>query len=383
MLAITGVTITDQQREPLLLFANQIALAVERAQLREEALRAQLTQEVEQLARTLVAAVSHDLRSPLASIKASSSVLADADLAPSLNDSARGELARLIDTQTDRLAALVTNLLDMSRVQAGVLHPRTSLTTASDLVTTVLQDLPGTSSRQIITEIDADLPLLDVDTVLIGRVLTNLLDNASRYAPPGTPITIRAFQDNPATVTVSRRPGARHSAEPAGRGLRLLLPAAERHRDRTRTGDRQDLHRSPPPEHLGRPEPRRRRPLHLHPAGRDRPVRGEHTVATVLIVDDDIALLAACRVGLEALGHQVRTAETGQDGLAGAAVHAPDVIVLDLGLPDLDGLDVCTRIRTWTDRPIIILSADSSEDRKVDALDNGAGRLHDQALRHA
>lgn len=210
MLAITGVTITDQQREPLLLFANQIALAVERAQLREEALRAQLTQEVEQLARTLVAAVSHDLRSPLASIKASSSVLADADLAPSLNDSARGELARLIDTQTDRLAALVTNLLDMSRVQAGVLHPRTSLTTASDLVTTVLQDLPGTSSRQIITEIDADLPLLDVDTVLIGRVLTNLLDNASRYAPPGTPITIRAFQDNPATVTVSvadRGPG--------------------------------------------------------------------------------------------------------------------------------------------------------------------------------
>ena len=95
-------------------------------------------------------------------------------------------------------------------------------------------------------------------------------------------------------------------------------------------------------------------------------------MATVLIVDDDIALLAACRVGLEALGHQVRTAETGQDGLAGAAVHAPDVIVLDLGLPDLDGLDVCTRIRTWTDRPIIILSADSSEDRKVDALDNGA-----------
>ncbi|MGI5509115.1 response regulator transcription factor [Streptomyces sp. CA-106131] len=85
-----------------------------------------------------------------------------------------------------------------------------------------------------------------------------------------------------------------------------------------------------------------------------------------------MALLAACRVGLEALGHQVRTVETGQAGLADAAVHAPDVIVLDLGLPDFDGIDVCTRIRTWTDRPIIILSADSSEDRKVDALDNGA-----------
>jgi two-component system, OmpR family, KDP operon response regulator KdpE len=95
-------------------------------------------------------------------------------------------------------------------------------------------------------------------------------------------------------------------------------------------------------------------------------------VSTILIVDDDIALLAACRVGLEALGHQVRTAEIGQAALAEAAIHAPDVIVLDLGLPDLDGLEVCTRIRTWSDRPIIILSADSSEDRKVEALDNGA-----------
>jgi len=95
-------------------------------------------------------------------------------------------------------------------------------------------------------------------------------------------------------------------------------------------------------------------------------------VATVLIVDDDIALLAACRVGLEALGHQVRATETGQSGLADAAVHPPDVIVLDLGLPDLDGLEVCTRIRAWTDVPIIILSANGSEDRKVEALDNGA-----------
>jgi two-component system KDP operon response regulator KdpE len=95
-------------------------------------------------------------------------------------------------------------------------------------------------------------------------------------------------------------------------------------------------------------------------------------MATVLIIDDDIALLAACRVGLEALGHRVLTAETGGTGLAEAAIRAPDVVVLDLGLPDVDGLEVCVRIRTWTARPIVILSADSSEDRKVEALDNGA-----------
>jgi two-component system KDP operon response regulator KdpE len=75
---------------------------------------------------------------------------------------------------------------------------------------------------------------------------------------------------------------------------------------------------------------------------------------------------------LEALGYLVRTAETGNEGLTEAAIRAPNVIVLDLGLPDLDGLEVCRRIRTWSDVPIVVLSADGSEDRKVEALDGGA-----------
>jgi two-component system, OmpR family, KDP operon response regulator KdpE len=95
-------------------------------------------------------------------------------------------------------------------------------------------------------------------------------------------------------------------------------------------------------------------------------------MAQILIIDDDPDLLGVCKVGLEALGHGVRTAETGHDGISDAAIRAPDVIVLDLGLPDLDGLEVCQRIRTWSAVPIIVLSADGSEDRKVDALDRGA-----------
>ncbi|HEY5120121.1 MAG TPA: response regulator, partial [Acidimicrobiales bacterium] len=92
----------------------------------------------------------------------------------------------------------------------------------------------------------------------------------------------------------------------------------------------------------------------------------------ILIIDDDPDLLSVCRVGLEALGHELRTAETGDEGLVEAAVYPPDVIVLDLGLPDLDGLEVCRRIRGWSSVPIIVLSADGSEDRKVSALDEGA-----------
>ena len=95
-------------------------------------------------------------------------------------------------------------------------------------------------------------------------------------------------------------------------------------------------------------------------------------MALVLVIDDDPDLLNVCRVGLQALGHVVRTAETGHDGLAEAAITRPDVIVLDLGLPDLDGVEVCRRIRTWGQAPIVVLSADSTEDRKVEALEAGA-----------
>src|SRR5215469_225747 len=106
---------------------------------------------------------------------------------------------------------------------------------------------------------------------------------------------------------------------------------------------------------------------------RSRPThRRRARLPRVLIIDDDPELLNVCRVGLEALGHSVLTAETGEDGLAETAISRPDVIVLDLGLPDIDGVEVCRRIRSWSDAPIVVLSADGTEDRKVEALEAGA-----------
>ncbi len=95
-------------------------------------------------------------------------------------------------------------------------------------------------------------------------------------------------------------------------------------------------------------------------------------MARVLVVDDDPSLLRALRVGLQAGGHEVVTATNGEQGLTQTALGSPDIVVLDLGLPDLDGLDVCRRIRQWTDVPIVILSASGSEERKVAALNGGA-----------
>jgi two-component system KDP operon response regulator KdpE len=92
----------------------------------------------------------------------------------------------------------------------------------------------------------------------------------------------------------------------------------------------------------------------------------------VLVVDDDRALLRALTIGLDARGYDVATARTGTDGVVLASLRQPDVVVLDLSLPDLDGATVCARIREFSDVPILILSALGSEERKVDALDRGA-----------
>ncbi len=92
----------------------------------------------------------------------------------------------------------------------------------------------------------------------------------------------------------------------------------------------------------------------------------------VLVVDDDDALLRALRISLSARGYRVETARSGAEGLQRAAAAPPEVVVLDLGLPDLDGLEVCRRIRAWSDVPIIVLSAAGAEARKVAALDGGA-----------
>jgi len=95
-------------------------------------------------------------------------------------------------------------------------------------------------------------------------------------------------------------------------------------------------------------------------------------VAKILVIDDDPALLRALRLGLQALGHEVVTAANGEQGISQTALVSPEVVVLDLGLPDVDGLVVCKRIRQWSDVPIIVLSAIGSEDRKVAALNGGA-----------
>ena len=93
---------------------------------------------------------------------------------------------------------------------------------------------------------------------------------------------------------------------------------------------------------------------------------------SVLIVDDEMQIRRLLRVVLEAGGYRVLEAANGPDGLAEAAQRNPDVIILDLGLPGMDGLTVLKRLREWSRAPVLVLSVQEGDVDKVSALDNGA-----------
>ena len=96
-----------------------------------------------------------------------------------------------------------------------------------------------------------------------------------------------------------------------------------------------------------------------------RPVR-------LLLVDDEPQIVRALRPALAAAGYEVQVAETGAEALEALATHGFDAVLLDLGLPDMDGKEVISRLREWSETPVIVLSARDVEQEKIDALDRGA-----------
>ena len=93
---------------------------------------------------------------------------------------------------------------------------------------------------------------------------------------------------------------------------------------------------------------------------------------TLVVIEDDPQIRRFLRSGLSAQSMRIFEAETGKDGLTEAATRKPDLVIVDLGLPDLDGVDVVTQLREWYSGPIVVLSARSSEQEKIKALDAGA-----------
>lgn len=172
-------------------FASQGALALERARLAQAESRARVLEESDRLKSAILSSVSHELRTPLSTIKAAASSLRSGDI--HWNSAARPELIAAIDDEADHLNLLVGNLLDMSRIESGVLKPKREWNILPEIVGSVLTRMKSiTGKHHIEVNVPENLPLVPVDYVQMEQVFTNLISNSVKYAPEKTAIGIRA-----------------------------------------------------------------------------------------------------------------------------------------------------------------------------------------------
>jgi two-component system sensor histidine kinase KdpD len=175
-------------------FLDQAAFVIERVRLRRESLQIQLLQRTDALRAALLSSVSHDLRTPLASIKAAATSLLQEDV--QWDDEARRSFIMSIEREVDRLNRLVGNLLDMSRIEGNALKPEKEWYPIDELIHDVLGRMqPLIQGRDVQTYLPGDLPPVELDYLEIDQVLTNLVENAVRYTPQGSPIEISAQVD--------------------------------------------------------------------------------------------------------------------------------------------------------------------------------------------
>jgi two-component system, OmpR family, sensor histidine kinase KdpD len=191
VLGSRGAAPAPSRAQLLETYVAQTALAVERALLEEEADRARVGAETEQARSALLSAVSHDLRTPLASMTGSVGVLLDHE--KEMKPGERRELLETIREEGDRLGRLVNNLLELTRLESGALQVRKEWYPLEEVISSSLGRLGArVEGRQIVVDLPQEVLLAPVDPVLLEQVFINLLENALKYSPPGSPIEIGA-----------------------------------------------------------------------------------------------------------------------------------------------------------------------------------------------
>ncbi len=170
--------------EPL---ARLLDVAVERAETAARAAEAEASRRADVAKTAILHAISHDLRSPLTAIRTAANGL-DSDV---LSDDDREALLGVIDVESERLGRLIEDLLDLSRIQAGAVNPRADWCDLGEVVLGAAAEVEARrGTHPISIELDADVPLIRADAAQLERVFTNLLENAVRFSPSGSPVTV-------------------------------------------------------------------------------------------------------------------------------------------------------------------------------------------------
>ncbi|MCX7096594.1 MAG: sensor histidine kinase KdpD [Methylococcales bacterium] len=228
-----------EQQKLLETFLSQIAQAITRVRLTEQAKKAQLDMETERLRNSLLSSISHDLRTPLAAIVGSASALIEED--STLKRADKRELSRAIYEEARRMSSLVNNILDMARLDAGAVVPNKQWYPLEEMVGVVLTRMQKRlAGRQVTVKLPPGIPLVEVDAGMIEQVLVNLLENVLNYTPANSPLEISAETSATAVriAVADQGPGipsgqeskvfekfyrVRHEAAQSGVGLGLAI----------------------------------------------------------------------------------------------------------------------------------------------------------------